>query len=83
MGKNLLFSGKSRYQKAFAAFAGEDRMKTQTKSISAGKSNGRFYTPPLIVRNILDLCGYAGDAVGEKHVIDNSCGEAFFAVPNA
>lgn len=58
-------------------------MKTPTKSISAGKSNGRFYTPPLIVRNILDLCGYAGDAVWEKHVIDNSCGEAFFAVPNA
>ena len=53
-------------------------MKTMQKSITAEKENGRFYTPPYIVNNILDLSGYCGTAVLKKHVIDNSCGDGAF-----
>lgn len=39
---------------------------------------GKVYTPTKIVRLILDLTGYQGDAIHNKHVIDNSCGDGAF-----
>ena len=39
---------------------------------------GKVYTPTKIVRLILDLTGYQGDAIRNKHVIDNSCGDGAF-----
>ncbi len=42
------------------------------------KANGRVYTPDYIVKNILDLSGYCGDKILQKHVIDNSCGDGAF-----
>ncbi len=42
------------------------------------KKTGRFYTPEFIVNNILDLSGYSGKVILEKHVIDNSCGDGAF-----
>ena len=53
-------------------------MKTMRKDITTEKENGRFYTPPFIVKNILDLSGYCGANVLKKHVIDNSCGDGAF-----
>lgn len=55
-------------------------MKTLLKDITIEKSNGRFYTPDFIVRNILDLSGYYGHAILQKHAIDNSCGDGAFLV---
>jgi adenine-specific DNA-methyltransferase len=48
------------------------------KIISTQKSSGRFYTPPHIVQNILDLSGYYGKNILQKHVMDNSCGDGAF-----
>lgn len=53
-------------------------MRTMRKSITAEKESGRFYTPPYIVSNILDLSGYCGSVILKKHVIDNSCGDGAF-----
>ena len=55
-------------------------MKTLLKDITIEKSNGRFYTPDFIVCNILDMSGYYGNAILQKHVIDNSCGDGAFLV---
>ncbi len=46
--------------------------------ISSEKLNGRIYTPDYIVSNILDLSGYYGENILQKHVIDNSCGDGAF-----
>lgn len=53
-------------------------MKSQQKTISVEKSNGRFYTPQYIVHNILNMSGYYGANLIKKHVIDNSCGDGAF-----
>ncbi len=53
-------------------------MKTKQRNISIEKENGRFYTPTFIVDNILDVSGYYGKTILEKHVIDNSCGDGTF-----
>lgn len=53
-------------------------MKTQNKTISAEKEAGRVYTPKYIVDNILNLSGYYGRNILDKHVIDNSCGDGAF-----
>lgn len=53
-------------------------MKTMTKEITAEKEVGRVYTPAFIVDNILNLSGYYGDKILDKHVIDNSCGDGAF-----
>lgn len=47
-------------------------------ALTEEKANGRVYTPDYIVSNILDLCGYQGEAVLQRHVIDNSCGDGAF-----
>ncbi len=47
-------------------------LKKETKSV------GRVYTPSFIVKNILDLSGYYEQAILQKHVIDNSCGDGAF-----
>ncbi len=47
---------------------------------STQKSAGRYYTPEKIVRIILDLAGYRGEAVLCKHVMENSCGDGAFLV---
>ncbi|MCL2350113.1 MAG: SAM-dependent methyltransferase [Defluviitaleaceae bacterium] len=48
--------------------------------MSNKKTKGRVYTPNYIVNNILDLCGYEGEGILDKHVIDNSCGDGAFLV---
>lgn len=53
-------------------------MRTTTKEITAKKEAGRVYTPTFIVDNILNLSGYYGDKILNKHVIDNSCGDGAF-----
>lgn len=55
-------------------------MKTLLKDITVEKSNGRFYTPDFIVCNILDMSGYYGNAILQKHAIDNSCGDGAFLI---
>ena len=59
-------------------FIPENTMKTLTKSITAEKENGRFYTPSFMVTNILDLVRYTGRGILKKHIIDNSCGNGAF-----
>ena len=44
------------------------------------KKSGQVYTPDYIVKNILDLVGYTGKTILEKHVIDNSCGDGAFLI---
>ena len=42
------------------------------------KEQGKVYTPSYIVKNILNLAGYKGTNILQKHVIDNSCGDGAF-----
>lgn len=49
-----------------------------SKNITAEKESGKIYTPDFIVDNILDLSGYYGTDILNKHVIDNSCGDGAF-----
>lgn len=42
------------------------------------KMKGQVYTPDYIVKNILDMAGYIGEVILNKHVIDNSCGDGAF-----
>lgn len=44
------------------------------------KTRGRIYTPDYIVNTMLDFCGYSGQDILGKHVIDNSCGDGAFLV---
>lgn len=48
------------------------------KEITAEKEAGRVYTPTFIVSNILNLSGYYGKDILNKHVMDNSCGDGAF-----
>ena len=47
-------------------------------TLTEEKAKGRVYTPPGIVKTILDLAGYRGESVLQKHAIDNSCGDGAF-----
>ena len=53
-------------------------MRTMSKSITTEKENGRVYTPTYMVDNILNLSGYYGEQILNKHAIDNSCGDGAF-----
>lgn len=53
-------------------------LKTMIKEITTEKESGRVYTPVFIVDNILNLSGYSGENILNKHVIDNSCGDGAF-----
>ncbi|MDR2359894.1 MAG: N-6 DNA methylase [Oscillospiraceae bacterium] len=55
-------------------------MKQMANTLSEKKANGRIYTPDYIVDNILNLCGYCGENIINKHIIDNSCGDGAFLV---
>ncbi len=44
------------------------------------KHSGQVFTPPFLVRNILDFASYRGKGILGKHVIDNSCGDGAFLV---
>lgn len=53
--------------------------KLNTKEFSHEKLNGIVYTPPWIVRLILDKVGYRdNENILDKKIIDNSCGEGAF-----
>jgi len=53
-------------------------MRKNINDLTQEKAQGRIYTPAFIVRNILDLSGYAGQGVLRRHIIDNSCGDGAF-----
>lgn len=42
------------------------------------KNKGQVFTPSYLVDIILDFCGYKGDFILQKHIIDNSCGDGAF-----
>lgn len=42
------------------------------------KHSGQVFTPDFIVALMLDFCGYKGDNILRKHIIDNSCGDGAF-----
>lgn len=42
------------------------------------KKSGRVYTPPRLVRQILDLSGYRDAGILRKNVLENSCGDGAF-----
>lgn len=42
------------------------------------KNSGQVFTPDFWVVKMLDLCGYCGGGILQKHVIDNSCGDGAF-----
>lgn len=42
------------------------------------KTTGSVYTPPFLVKIILDFGGYSGEEIVRKHVMDNSCGDGAF-----
>lgn len=51
-------------------------MKKETKKKQ--KHIGQVFTPRFIVDEMLNYCGYTGESVLKKHVIDNSCGDGAF-----
>lgn len=42
------------------------------------KSSGQVFTPPYLVSDMLNVAGYLGDRILNKHIIDNSCGNGAF-----
>lgn len=42
------------------------------------KHSGQVFTPDHIVALMLDYCGYLGEEIIGKHIIDNSCGDGAF-----
>lgn len=42
------------------------------------KQSGQVFTPHYLVCDILDVAGYYGDIILQKHIIDNSCGDGAF-----
>jgi methylase of polypeptide subunit release factors len=53
-------------------------MASLTKSYSQQKLFGRIYTPPFIVRKILDDIEYSGHQLLGKSIIDPACGDGGF-----
>ncbi len=39
---------------------------------------GEVFTPRYLVKNMLDILGYFGENIKNKHIIDNSCGDGAF-----
>ncbi len=53
----------------------------ERKEVNTEKRFGQVFTPPELVRTILDFAGYVdGNDLIRKHVIDNSCGDGAFLV---
>lgn len=42
------------------------------------KHSGQVFTPDYLVDMMLDYCGYSGNGILAKHVMDNSCGDGAF-----
>ena len=42
------------------------------------KTRGKVYTPEKLVTQILDLAGYYGEAILDKRIMENSCGDGAF-----
>lgn len=53
-------------------------MGPKSKQHTLVKNDGQVFTPDYLVNNMLDFCGYEGEAILLKHVIDNSCGDGAF-----
>lgn len=53
-------------------------MSKKETEITKTKHAGQVFTPNFIVEAMLDYCGYRGELVLGKHVIDNSCGDGAF-----
>ena len=43
--------------------------------MNSKKKNGQVYTPKCFIPHLLDMCGYYGRGILNKHFIDNSCGD--------
>ena len=56
-------------------------MGPKSKKHTLVKNDGQVFTPEYIVTNMLDFCGYVGNRIIKKHVIDNSCGDGAFLCP--
>ncbi|KAA6330715.1 Type IIS restriction enzyme Eco57I, partial [termite gut metagenome] len=52
----------------------------KAKEKKYAKANGKVPSPNFLVKTTLDLAGYQGQKILQKHVIDNSCGEGNFLV---
>lgn len=55
-------------------------MAIKAATLTTQKVNGRYYTPAHIVSSMLDLSGYGGASILEKHIMENSCGDGAFLV---
>ncbi len=55
----------------------ERRSGPKASSANKEKRTGRVYTPPAVVKTLLDHAGYVGNVVG-RHIVDNSCGDGAF-----
>ncbi len=42
------------------------------------KQEGQIFTPPYLVRNMLDFVGYRGYDILNKHIMENGCGDGAF-----
>jgi len=52
-------------------------MKSKTNNYNI-KNLGQVSTPDSIVEFMLDIIGYSGEIILNKHILDNSCGEGAF-----
>lgn len=50
------------------------------KEKSNSKKKGQIFTPPHIVREMLNYCAYNSPSILTKHIIDNSCGNGAFLI---
>jgi len=53
-------------------------MGSKTKQFTQEKLTGTVYTPTGIVQSILDKCGYSGETILGKSILDPSCGDGRF-----
>jgi hypothetical protein len=53
-------------------------MGSKTKTFTQDKLTGTVYTPIEIVKLILDRCGYKGETILGKTILDPSCGDGRF-----
>lgn len=54
--------------------------RTQPLAAPRTKTRGQVFTPPYLVRLILDYAGYTPGHILRRHIIDNSCGDGAFLV---
>lgn len=50
------------------------------KNKESVKKLGQVFTPPLLVKFMLDVVDYSGEKILKKHILDNSCGNGNFLV---